>query len=111
MLIPGRRFLAFGFCKRVATYSSMTKKWKHHKIDKTFLQDQKERSVHGEYGWLDRKKGTIVNSVCRVSRSFTIRSISKEITRTGYRYGGAPTPNRGSITLLLFAEVIEMRQN
>lgn len=41
----------------------MTKKWKHHKIDKTFLQDQKDRSVHGEYGWLDRKRGTTINSV------------------------------------------------
>lgn len=75
------------------------------------LLNQKERSVHGEYGWLDRKKGKILNLVCIVSRSLTIRLISIEIARTWYRYGGAPTPNRGSTISLLFAEAIEMRRN
>jgi hypothetical protein len=43
------------------------------------LSNQRKRSVHGKYGWLDRKKGKILNLVCIVSRSFTIRSIPKEI--------------------------------
>ena len=43
------------------------------------LLNQKERSVHGKYGWLDRKKGKIFHLVCIVSRSFAVQSISKEI--------------------------------
>ena len=31
--------IAYGFCKRVATVSSKTKKWRFQTTDKTFLQD------------------------------------------------------------------------
>lgn len=55
--------IVYGFRKRVAMYSSMTKKWRFHDIGKTFLQNQKDRSVRREYGWLNRKRGTNVNSV------------------------------------------------
>lgn len=55
--------IVYGFRKRVVMYSLMTKKWRFQTIDQTFLQDQEDRSIHGNYGWLNWKRGGDVDSM------------------------------------------------